>query len=116
PNEVLGRAGGLPVIGTLVPARVKPKYARLFAEADTHFEILHGTFAFGDRRAQTTDLTIRAAEYEVVGRGWIGLDQRADLAGTLRMSKRFSDDVVADVKPAKYLCDDHAQLTVPFHL
>ena len=115
-NEVLGRAKGLPVIGSLVSANTKPKYARLFADPDTHFETLHGTFAVGGQWAQTDDLAIVATDYGVLGRGWVYFNRQSDFAGTLRMSKRFSDDVAADVKEAKYLFDDQGQLTVPFHL
>jgi hypothetical protein len=32
------------------------------------------------------------------------------------MSRQFSDDVVADVKEAKYLLDEHGQLAVPYRL
>jgi len=100
----------------VVTEKIKPKYPRLFADPDTHFETLHGVFTIADRRAQTDDLTIATAEYAVLGRGWIGFDRHVDMAGRLRMSKSFSNDVVADVHAAKYLLDDGGQLALPFHL
>jgi hypothetical protein len=115
-NEVLGGASRLPVIGTVVSAPIRLKYARLFADPDTRFETLHGTFMIGGQGAQTDDLTIVATEFSVLGRGRIAFNRQADLAATLRMSQRFSDDLVADVKAAKYLLDEHGQLAVPFHL
>ena len=115
-DEVLGKASRLPVVGTVVSEKIKPKYPHLFADPDTHFETLHSTFTIGERRAQTDDLTVTTAEYGILGRGWIGVDGHVDLAGRLRMSKRFSDDVVADIHAAKYLLDDDAQLALPFHL
>jgi uncharacterized protein involved in outer membrane biogenesis len=115
-NEVLGKASRLPVIGAVVAEKIKPQYPRLFAEPDTHFETLHGIFTIGEQRAQTDDLAIVTPEYGVRGHGWIGFDGQVDMAGKLGMSKRFSDDVVADVQAAKYLLDDEARLSIPFHL
>jgi hypothetical protein len=115
-NEVLGGASRLPVIGTVVSAPIRLKYARLFGAPDTRFETLHGTFMIGGQGAQTDDLTIVATEFSVLGRGRIAFNRQADLAATLRMSQRFSDDLVGDVKAAKYLLDEHGQLAVPFHL
>jgi len=115
-NEVLGKAGRLPVVGTVVSEKIKPKYPQLFNDPDTRFATLHGAFTIGEQRAQTDDLTIATAEYGVLGRGWIGFNRQIDMAGRLLMSKRFSDDIVADVHAAKYLLDDNAQLALPFHL
>jgi len=115
-NEVLERFGDVPIIGPVTSAKLRPKYARLFADPDTHFQVLHGSFTIGGKRAQTEDLTIVAPDYGVLGRGWLAFNGQTNLAGTLRMSQRLSGDIVGDVKEAKYLLDDHAQLTVPFHL
>jgi uncharacterized protein involved in outer membrane biogenesis len=115
-NDVLGKASRLPVVGSVVSEQIKPKYAHLFADPDTHFETLHGTFTVGEQRVQSNDLTIVATDYGVVGHGWVAFNRQADLAGTLRMSRRFSDDVVADLGAAKYLLDDTGQLALPFHL
>jgi uncharacterized protein involved in outer membrane biogenesis len=116
PNEILGKASRLPVVGDVVSRKIKPKYARLFADPDTHFETLHGTFTISEQRVHTDDLAIIATDYGVVGHGWVAFNRLADLAGTLRMSRRFSDDIVADVHAAKYLLDDGGQLALPFHL
>ncbi len=115
-NEVLGKASRLPVIGSVVSEKIKPKYPRLFADPDTHFKTLHAVFTIAEQRAETDDLTIATAEYGVVGRGWIGFNRQMDMAGKLRMSKQFSSDVVADVHAAKYLLDSDGQFALPFHL
>ena len=57
-----------------------------------------------------------ATDYGVHASGWIAFNRDADLSGTLSMSKRFSNDVVTDIKEAKYLLDDSEQLAVPFRL
>lgn len=115
-NEVLGRVTGLPRIGNLISANVKPKYGRLFTAKETEFKTLHGSFQIADQRMHTNDLAIIATDYGVRATGWLGFDRQVDLSGTLAMSKRFSDDVVADLKEAKYLLDASGQLAVPFRL
>lgn len=115
-REVLGRLHNLPVIGDLVSGSVKPKYARLAAEPDTHFQILRATFQVADQRLHSDNLTMEATDFGVRATGWIGFNQEADLAGVLTMSKAFSRDVVADVKEAKYLLDEQDQLALPFRL
>jgi AsmA-like protein len=115
-NEVLGHVTGLPTIGNLISARIKPKYGRLFSEPSTRFDTLHGSFRIADQRLRTDDLTIVATDYGVRATGWVGFDREADLAGTVLMSKQFSADVAADITEVKYLLDDNAQLAVPFRL
>ena len=115
-NDVLGRVTGLPQIGDLISANVKPKYARLFSDNDTQFETLHATCLIGGRRIATDDLAIIAADYGVHAAGWVGFDRAVDLSGTLAMSRRFSGDVIADIKEAKYVVDSNGQLSVPFRL
>jgi uncharacterized protein involved in outer membrane biogenesis len=115
-DETLGRLTDLPKIGELVSRRVKPKYARLFSEPDTRFRTLHATFQIAEQRLRTDDLTLEATDYGVRAAGWIGFDREMDLTGTLAMSEAFSHDVVADVKGARYLLDEHQQLAIPFRL
>lgn len=115
-NEVLGRVTDLPSIGALISKNVRPKYARIFATPDTRFQTLHGTFQLAEQRLRTDDLAIIATDYGVRATGWVNLQREIDLAGTLEMSKQFSDDVVSDVRAARYLFDDKAQLAVPFRL
>jgi uncharacterized protein involved in outer membrane biogenesis len=115
-DETLRRLTDLPKIGQLVSRNVKPRYARLFSEPDTRFRTLHATFQIADQRLRTDDLAIEAADYSVRATGWFGFDREIDLAGTLAMSKAFSRDVVADVKAARYLLDEHQELAIPFRL
>jgi hypothetical protein len=115
-DEVLGQITALPGIDMLISRNVKPKYARLFEQLDTRFETLHGTFQIAEQRVHTDDLAIIATDYGTRAKGWAQFTGDADVSGTLLMSREFSDDVVADVKEAKYLLDDHGQLAVPYRL
>ncbi len=115
-NEVLGRLTNLPKIGELVSHRVKPKYARLFADPDTHVRRLHADFQVADQRMHTDDLSVEANDFIVRAAGSVDFDRNIDMTGTLAMSKGFTQDVVADVKEAKYLTDEQGQLAVPFRM
>jgi uncharacterized protein involved in outer membrane biogenesis len=115
-NEVLGRLSDFPNVGELVSRKVKPKYAKLFSQPDTRFQTLSATFQIAEQRMHTDDLTIEATDYGVRAAGWIGFNREMDLTGTLAMSKAFTRDVVADVKQARYLVDEHEQLAIPFRL
>ena len=115
-NEILGRLTNLPEIGELVSRKVKPKYKRLFSQPDTYIRRLHATFSIADQRMRTDDLTLEGDDFGVRSSGWVAFDRDMDLTGTLAMSKRFTSDVVADVKEARYLVDEHEQLAIPFRL
>ena len=115
-DEVLSRISGLPGVATLVSSNIRPKYKRLFDEHQTRFDTLHATLEIGEQRLRSNDIAIIASDFGIKAEGWMGFDRTADLAGTLQMSKRFSDDLVSDIKEAKYLLNDNGQLAVPFRL
>lgn len=115
-NETLGQLTNLPRIGELVSRKVKPKYGKLFSQRDTHVRRLHTTLNVAEQRMRTDDLTVEGDDFTVRGAGWLAFDRDIDLTGTLAMSKRFTRDVVADVKEARYLMDEHDELAIPFRL
>jgi len=114
-NELLTRVSGLPGLTRMIADRIKPKYGRVFNSNETRFDKVQASFRVSNGRADTDDMTIVAEDFGVRAAGWFDLDRNVDMKGTLRMSKRFSDDIAADVKEARYLFDD-GQLAVPFEL
>ncbi len=114
-DEVLARVSGLPGLTRLIADRLKPKYARLFQGKETRFDKAQASFRVAQGRADTDDMTVVAEDFGVRAAGWFNLDRDVDMSGTLRMSRRFSDDVAADVKEARYFFDD-GQLAIPFQL
>ncbi len=114
--EVLERLSGISGLAQAISERVAPKYGRLFTATDTHFSEIRATLQLADGRAHTDDLTVTADDFGVRGAGWFSFDRDIDMTGTLVMSKRFSDDVMADVKAAKYVVDDSGRLAIPFEL
>jgi hypothetical protein len=115
-GALLKRISDVPGIGSLIFGRANPKYARLFGEQGMGFETLRASFRVTDERLITEDLAIVAPDYSATAHGWIGFDRNVDLSGTLVMSKRFSDDVLADASVAKYLANGDGQLAIPFRL
>ena len=115
-REVLEHVAGLPGLTQMLSGRVKPKYSRLLTATDTRFEQAKATLRIADGRANTDDLSLAADDFAVRAAGWFNLDRAIDMTGSLMMSQRFSDDVVADVTAAKYIVDDNRQLAIPFRL
>ncbi|MFN8543558.1 MAG: AsmA-like C-terminal region-containing protein [Candidatus Binatia bacterium] len=115
-ESVLGGATGVPGLATLVPARVRTKYAALFSTGDTRFETLGATVRIADGRAATDDLTIAARDFVLAGRGTMQLDGPLDCTATLRASRELSADIAAEVKEARYLADAEGRLQIPFRV
>jgi len=61
---------------------------------ETPFEYLRGTLAIGSGRAATEDLELHAADLDLTGRGWVGLDATLDLAVTARFSQEATRGMV----------------------
>ncbi|HVN84184.1 MAG TPA: AsmA family protein [Candidatus Binatia bacterium] len=115
-RELLDRVARLPGLAQLLAGRVKSTYSRLLTAPDTRFERASATLHFIYGRATTNDLALVAEDFTVRASGWFNVDRDIDVSGSLMMSKRFSDDIVADVTEAKYVVDDNGQLGVPFRL
>ncbi|MBI4516505.1 MAG: AsmA family protein [Deltaproteobacteria bacterium] len=115
-SELLERTAGMPGLTQLIAGRIKPKYSRLFSGTDTNFDQLKATFRLAAGRAETNDLTATAEDFGVRAAGWFDFDRDLNLTGQLLMSKRFSDDVIGQVKEVRYLVNDVGQLAIPFEL
>ncbi len=115
-DELLTKLSHLPGLAQALSQHLKPKYGRLLSETDTRFERLTATLRLADGRAETDDLTLTGEDFGARAAGAITLTREVNLHGTLLMSKRFSDDVVADVKEVRYVVDDQGQLAIPFVL
>lgn len=115
-DQVLASVTGIGGLSSLVSPRTRSKYPELFSTGDTRFEKLGGTVQIADGEARTDDLTLAARDYAILGRGRYALENRVDLTATLVASRGLTDDVVADVKEAKYIANDEGRLEIPFRL
>lgn len=115
-DQVLASVTGIGGLSNLVSPRTRGKYPEIFSTGDTRFEKLGGTVQVADGEARTNDMTLAARDYAVLGRGSFALENRLDFTATLVASKQLSDDVVADVKEAKYIENDDGRIEIPFRL
>jgi hypothetical protein len=115
-DEVLGALTGMAGLSNLVSPRTRQKYPELFATGDTHFEKLGGSVVVAEGVARTEDLELSARDYSVLGRGSFALSNELDFTATFVASRALTQDVLEDLKEAKYLTDGEGRLAIPFRL
>ena len=101
---------------TIVPNDIRKKYPAVFSAKDTEFKQMKGTAVIADGRARTDDLVVSAAEFETLGKGWVGFDRKVDFRALLTFSPQLSQDIVNKAKQAKGFLNDQGQLEMPFTL
>jgi AsmA protein len=79
---------------------------------ETPFERLSGTFAIGDRKAQTSDLALVSPDLDLAGAGEIGLDTSLNLAVAATFSEEATRGMVQKTPAAKALTDKDGRLAV----
>jgi AsmA protein len=82
-------------------------------DRDTRFQSLSGTATLGGGRARTNDLTLRAGQLTLTGKGTLGFDQRVDLHMTARASPEMSNQLTQRVGLLKQLSNDRGQVSFP---
>ncbi|MGH7819743.1 MAG: AsmA-like C-terminal region-containing protein, partial [Candidatus Binatia bacterium] len=113
-EQVLTGITGVPGLSNLISPRTRAKYPDLFATGDTKFEKLGGSVAIADGVARTDDMTLAARDYAIRGEGTFALENQLDFTATLVASKPLTDDIVDDVKEAKYIANEEGRLAIPF--
>jgi AsmA protein len=79
---------------------------------ETPFESLSGTFAIGDGKARTSDLTLVSPDLNLAGTGDVGLDTSLDLAVAATFSEEATRGMVQKTPAAKALTDKNGRLAV----
>jgi len=115
-EQVLTAVTGIPGLSRFVSPRTRQKYPELFETGDTRFDKLGGTVEIAGGVARTSDLTLAARDYAIRGRGAFALENRLDFTAALIASQRLTQDVVEDMKEAKYLTNEQGRLALPFRL
>jgi len=108
------------VKGTLTSISVLKQLAALLEAAggkgigrdETPFERLSGTFAIGDRKAQTSDLALVSPDLSLAGAGDVGLDTSLNLAVAATFSEEATRGMVQKTPAAKALTDKDGRLAV----
>jgi uncharacterized protein involved in outer membrane biogenesis len=115
-DQVLASVTGIGGLSNLISPRVRARHPSLFEAGDTKFDKLGGTVQIADGVARSDDLTLAARDYAMLGKGTYSLDNELDFNATLVASKDLSDDVIADVREAKYIADAQGRIEIPFRL
>lgn len=113
---VLSGVTGIPGLSVLVSPRVRSKYPEIFATQNTEFDQLQGSVTISNGKVHIDDLLIAAADWAARGKGWFTFDRTLDFRALLIMSQRLSDNLVDDVKEAKYIVNEQGRLEIPFAL
>jgi uncharacterized protein involved in outer membrane biogenesis len=82
-------------------------------DQDTKFQSLSGTATIGGGKARTNNLSLRAGELSLTGKGTVGFDQRLDLRMTATASPEMSNQLVQRVGILQRLSNDRGQVTFP---
>lgn len=113
-GEVVSRLSSLPGLSQFISRGVKPKYAAVLDRADTKFETLDLRLRFVPGGVDVTNFDLDGEDFGVTAAGNVSLDFDANLNGEVLLSRRFSEDVVADVKEARLLFNGNGQIALPF--
>jgi hypothetical protein len=115
-DQVLQSVTGIGGLSNLISPRVRQRHPALFETGDTKFDKLGGSVAIADGVARSDDLTITARDYSMLGKGTYSLDNELDFTATLLASRELSDDVINDLREAKYLANQDGKIEIPFRL
>lgn len=107
---------GIPGLGSLINPQIRKKYPETFEAKDTEFKELKGLFTVADARMNVSDLHITAADYSVLGKGWVDFERRVDFRSVLVFSQRLSADLGRSVKEVTYIFNNQQEFEVPFTL
>jgi len=115
-DEVLKSVTGIAGLSNFISPRVRERHPSLFSTTDTKFDKLGGSVVIADGVARSDDLAIQARDYAMLGKGTYSLDNDLDFTATLVASRDLSDDVISDLREAKYLANQEGKIEIPFRL
>ncbi len=113
---VLGGITGIPGLTNIISPALHQKYPETFTAKDTEFKELKAIFDLADGRINVKNLRMAAADFIVLGEGWVDFTRKVDFRSTLSFSQRLSADISQSAREVKYLLNNQGQLEVPFAL
>jgi uncharacterized protein involved in outer membrane biogenesis len=112
-NELIGGIQGLPMVPPNLAERMRARNPRLFGGNSTAFENLDGKFTIAGGRINTSDLFLKAADFTVMGDGWLGFDSQLNIKTRFVFSQKLTEDVIRELPIAKYLRNNEGRIVLP---
>ena len=114
--QALKKVDNVPAIGSLVPASVVANHPELFQSPDTDIQEASLTFTITGPRITSNDLVVRSPDYSLFGDGWFDMDKNIDLAAKIKLTKAFSDELVAAKRNVVYVTNNDGEVEIPLRI
>lgn len=111
--QALKKVDNVPGIGALVPAAVVANHPELFQSPDTDIQAASLTFTILGPRITSPDIVVVSPDYSIFGDGWFDMDKNIDVKAKIKMSKPFSDELVAARKNVVYVTNSEGVVEIP---
>jgi uncharacterized protein involved in outer membrane biogenesis len=111
--QALKKVDNVPGIGALVPAAVVANHPELFQSPDTDIQAASLTFTIAGPRITSPDIVVVSPDYSIFGDGWFDMDKNLDVKAKIKMSKAFSDELVAARKNVVYITNGEGVVEIP---
>lgn len=111
--QALKKVDNVPGIGALVPAAVVANHPELFQSPDTDIQAASLTFTILGPRITSPDIVVVSPDYSIFGDGWFDMDKNLDVKAKIKMSKAFSDELVAARKNVVYITNGDGVVEIP---
>jgi AsmA-like C-terminal region/Domain of Unknown Function (DUF748) len=114
--SALQKVDNIPGIGSLVPQSVVANHPELFRSPDTDIKTANLTFTIQGPRLTSHDITVRSADYSILGDGWFDMDKNIDVLAHILLSRPFSDELRAQKKNVVYLTNKQGEVDIPLQI
>ena len=106
---------GVKGVTSLFNRGIKDKYPHIFKDETTAFERIYTEVRAVGGRIVVEGISLKARDYEIAGKGWVGLDGDTNLDGMLTVSEPLSSDLLPGSRLTP-LTNAKGQIEVPFTL
>jgi hypothetical protein len=115
-NELLTGLAQVPLVDPNMINNVRNKNPKLFSGQNTAFKDFKATVRIDNGRIHSKGMVLRTADFSIFGDGWVSFDRRLDLKTDIVFSAGATQNIVRELKVAKYLTNDKGQLVIPVTL
>jgi hypothetical protein len=109
---ILGAFDAIPMMPSIFETSGSPE----LAGPDTNIERATIPFTIGDRRVRSERVQLVGNAFEVVGGGWIDVEQQLRFAGDLVLAPQVSKGLTSALGVLRLLSLDDTRLSVPFRV